>query len=134
MHQASKAVLSGEVKPEMKILLWVSMSEIKSVLHWKSLIFCFFYALKLQNYSLYRDTTAFLTVFFFIKLDASSVFTGNYIGCKLSLQLKNSLKLHSNEQISRTLRRKNAYRRLRQSSVTCVHNVKFALLVMSFKS
>ena len=61
-------------------------------------------------------------------------FTGYVIGCKHSLQLKNSSKLRLKKQISRNLLRKNADGRLRRPGVTCYNNVKMMHFVTSLTS
>ena len=77
-------------------------------------------------YASARPTDAQLFPSHFASFDASSMITGYDIGCKHSLQLKNSCKLRLNilEICLDVL-----YRRLWRPDIACIHNVKLALLV-----
>ena len=86
------------------------------------------------NASVHRTETQFFSKPLCVKFDAYSVFIGYAIGCKHSLQLKNSSKLLLKKQISRNLLRKNAYGRPRRPDVTCFNNIKLALFIMSLMS
>ena len=95
----------------MKIPLLVFISEIKIDLTLKKSNFLFLLCFKIAKikFLLMRQLSQ-LFYSFYIKSDASSIFIRYDIGCKQSLQLKNSLKFLFAKQISisRNLPRKNA--------------------------
>ena len=134
MNTNSSIFTSGKA---MRENITFGVREIKNNFTLKKSHFLFLLCFEIGIISVYSNVSAFRTetqLFFYAVFDASSVFTGYDIGCTHSLQLKNSLKLLLNKQISRNLLKKECLQELRWPDVTCFHNFKPALLVMSLMS